>query len=229
MRTLGIIPARGGSKGIPGKNVAMLAGKPLIAWTIEAARRSGLLSRVIVSTDDLKIAEVAQQFGGEVPFMRPAALAGDESPVVDAVEHALQMLAERDGEHYDAVLLLQPTSPLRNTGDIDSVLALARERVPPAIISVCEALPHPWLARTVGSDGTLDYLFPEAANSSSRQAYPEAFLINGAIYFSSCASLAETRKFQPPGTLAFRMPPERSLDIDSPWQLQFAEVLLSHG
>ena len=114
-RTLALIPARGGSKGIPRKNIRLIAGKPLIAWTIEAALRSSLLDAVMVTTDDPEIAEVASRAGAQVPFLRPAALAQDDTPGIAPVLHALDMLPG-----YDAVLLLQPTSPLRNTADIDA-------------------------------------------------------------------------------------------------------------
>ncbi len=226
MKILGLIPARGGSKGIPGKNITLLAGKPLIGWTLEAAHASARLSRVIVSTDDPQIAEVAAQCGADVPFLRPSELATDSAPVIEAVEFTLRKLAQDFGEHYDAIVLLQPTSPLRATADIDAALELALNRNAPALISVCEASPHPWLARTISEDGSLGYLFPGAAVRSSRQDYPPAFMINGAIYFSTCESLLTSGKFQPPGTIAYQMPAERSLDIDNPWELKLAELLL---
>src|SRR5262249_33542953 len=128
MSILGLISARGGSKGLPRKNVLPVAGKPLIAWTIGAALSSRKLSRLLVTTDNQEIAEVARAYGAEVPCLRPAELARDESPVIEAVEHALRWVEKEKGEMPEYVLLLQPTSPLRTTADIDGAIDLACSR-----------------------------------------------------------------------------------------------------
>jgi CMP-N-acetylneuraminic acid synthetase len=228
LRVLGLITARGGSKGIPGKNIAPVAGKPLIAWTIEAALRSTSIARVIVTTDDPKIAQVAQQFGAEVPFLRPAELAADDSSSFDAVAHALRWLEENQGDRFDYCMLLQPTSPLRSAADIDGAIALARERQADAVLAVCEASPHPYLMRSVGEGGVLDDFIKLETKPSRRQEYPEAWTMNACIYLIRPAVLLATRSFQPPGALAYVMPRERSIDIDSPWDLRVADLLLTH-
>ena len=132
-KILGLITARGGSKGIPGKNIKPLAGKPLIAWTIEAANNSRLLSQVIVSTDDNEIARSAQAWGAEVPFKRPEELAQDQSSHLDVVLHALQWYQLQHRALPEYVMLLQPTSPLRTANDIDAAISLAAQKQADAI------------------------------------------------------------------------------------------------
>lgn len=152
---LGLIPARGGSKGIPRKNIKLLAGKPLIAWTIEAALDSSCFARLIVSTDDAEIASVARQYGAEVPFLRPAELASDAASSMDVVLHGLDWLAQAAQSLPGLVMLLQPTSPLRTPEDIQAAITLQTEKNAEAVVSVCEAA-HPvqWLRR-LGPEGEL--------------------------------------------------------------------------
>ncbi len=229
MAIIALISARGGSKGIPRKNVLPIAGKPLIAWTIAAALGSRKLSRLLVSTDDVEIAEVAREHGAEVPFLRPAELARDDSPVIDAVEHALRWFERTEGNLPEYMLLLQPTSPLRTTADIDGAIGLAYERRAEAVLSVCEASPHPYLARSIARDGSLGDFTDQPAKPARRQDYPPAYVLNGAIYVNRVESLLVSRNFQPPGALAYVMPVERSCDIDAPIDLQIAELLLQNG
>ena len=226
LTTIGIVTARGGSKGIPRKNVLPVAGKPLIAWTIEAALASGRLDRVILSTDDEEIAEAGRRFGAEVPFMRPAALAGDNTSSIAVMEHALDWL-EQDSGLPDYILLLQPTSPLRTAADINNAITLASERNSDAVVSVSECSPHPLLARTIRKDGTLEELLRAEDGYQRRQDLPPAYAINGAIYLNRPGSLRTTRSFIPRGTHAYVMPPERSIDVDTPWELSLADLLLS--
>ena len=226
MSVIALIPARGGSKGIPRKNLAPLAGKPLIAWTIEAALGSKNVRRVIVSTDDPEIAKVARQHGAEVPFLRPPDLAADEAGALGVALHALDWLGENAGEEPEYLLLLQPTSPLRMTADIDAAIDLARTRGADAVLGVCEAEPHPFLARRVDESGVLSDFIPLAEKPVRRQDFPEAYVLNGALYLNRSASLRASRTFQPPGALALVMPRERSLDIDTPLDLRLAEALL---
>lgn len=226
MNVVALITARGGSKGIPRKNLAPVAGKPLIAWTIAAARGSKHVSRVLVSTDDPEIAEVSRAHGAEVPFLRPAELARDDSTSFDVAAHTLHWLAEHDHDEPDYLLLLQPTSPLRAAADIDGAIELARDRNADAVLAVCEASPHPYLARQIDDRGVLADFIPLAQKPSRRQDYPPAYMLNAAIYLNRPASLLATRSFQPPGALAYIMPQERSLDIDSPWELRLADLLL---
>ena len=220
LRTLALIPARGGSKGIPRKNIRLIAGKPLIAWTIEAALRSGLLDAVVVSTDDAEIAEVARQAGAQVPFLRPAALAQDNTPGIDPVLHALGALPG-----YGAVLLLQPTSPLRSTADIDACLHLAHGRRAVSVVSVSEPDAHPHWTYHLGADETLQP-FVDAAPVARRQDLPPVFALNGALYYAQTDWLLRGERLVAPETLAYRMPRERAVDIDTPLDWQFAELLL---
>jgi CMP-N,N'-diacetyllegionaminic acid synthase len=226
LNVVALITARGGSKGIPRKNLAPVAGKPLIAWTIAAALGAKCVSRVLVSTDDPEIAEVSRQCGAEVPFLRPAELAEDHSTSFDVAAHALRWLSEHDRDEPDYLLLLQPTSPLRTAADIDGAIALARERNADAVLAVCEASPHPYLARRVDERGQLSDFISLAQKPSRRQEYPAAYMLNAAIYLNRPASLLATRSFQPPGALAYVMPQERSLDVDSSWELRLVDLLL---
>lgn len=220
LKVFALIPARGGSKGIPRKNVKAIAGKPLIVWTIEAALRSPLLDAVVVSTDDPEIADVARRAGAQVPFMRPAELAQDQTPGIEPVLHALDQLPE-----YDSVLLLQPTSPLRSTEDIDGCLGLAGHTNTPSIVSVCEADTHPyWTYRL--TEGQALRRFVDSEPVARRQDLPQAFALNGAMYFAEANWLRRTKIFINSETLAYVMDRERSVDLDTPLDWKFAELLL---
>lgn len=221
MNVLGLIPARGGSKGIPRKNVRVIAGKPLIAWTIDAARRSALLDAVVVSTEDEEIAETARSWGAQVPFMRPSHLSADDTPGIDPVFHAIDMLP-----YYDAVLLLQPTSPLRTADDIDGLLTQAIETGAPSVVSVCEPEDHPYWMYRLGTDGRLERLI-DAPPVARRQDLPAVYALNGAMYFARVDWLREHRRFVGEGTLGYPMPGDRSSDIDGPMDWRIAEWLLS--
>jgi CMP-N-acetylneuraminic acid synthetase len=220
MRILALIPARGGSKGIPRKNIKMIAGKPLIAWTIEAALRSPHIDTVVVSTDDEEIAAIALQAGAQVPFMRPAELASDGATGMAPVMHALDMLPD-----FDAVLLLQPTSPLRSTADIDACLTLAAARAANAVVSVTEPDAHPYWTYRV-DDALHMQPMVDAPAVTRRQDLPLAGALNGALYFARTAWLRENGSFMGADTLAYMMPRERSVDIDTPFDWKFAELLL---
>ena len=219
-QTLALIPARGGSKGIPRKNIRLIAGKPLIAWTIEAALRSGLLDAVVVTTDDPEIAEVARRAGAQVPFLRPAALAQDDSPGIAPVLHALDMLPG-----YDAVLLLQPTSPLRSTDDIDACLSLAQTRHAMSVVSVTEPENHPDWTYRLDADQRLTRLSGEAP-AARRQDLPQVVSLNGALYYARTDWLRQGQRLVAPETLAYLMPRMRSIDIDTMLDWQLAELLL---
>jgi CMP-N,N'-diacetyllegionaminic acid synthase len=223
MSTFALIPARGGSKGIPRKNVKLIAGKPLIVWTIEAALRSSLLNAVVVSTDDPEIAAVALQAGAQVPFMRPAALAQDQTPGLDPVLHALNQLPQ-----YDSVLLLQPTSPLRTTDDIDGCLNLAIQKKTPSVVSVNEAGTHPYWTFRLSADQTM-VRFVDTAPVARRQDLPEVFSLNGAMYFAEANWLRRSGSLVGVETLAYVMPIEHSVDLDTPFDWKFTELLLKES
>lgn len=223
---LAVITARGGSKGIPGKNIADLAGKPLIAWTIEAATGAASVSRVIVSTDDAEIAAVSQRWGAEVPFLRPAQLAADTSPHLPVLLHTLAWVDEHDPRRYDYILLLQPTSPLRTTDDIESAVELALERHADSVVSVCPAHPHPFLCRRITDDGRLEEFAPQPEGYLARQTLPLAYALNGAIYLVHRDVLTTRQTFYTDNTFAYVMSPERSMDIDTPWDLYLVNLIL---
>ncbi len=225
---LAVIPARGGSKGLPGKNIRMLAGKPLIAWSIEAAKASRYVDRLIVSTDSVEIADTAKQWGAEAPFLRPANLATDEAKGMDVVLHALEQLGPTSSSS-SLVLLLQPTSPLRTTDDIDKALEMLEQKEAQAIVSVCQVEHHPWWSNTLPLDGSLaDFIRPEL-RTTNRQSLPIYFRLNGAIYLANIGFIKETQSFLGQGCYAYVMPQERSVDIDSLLDFRLVETLLGQA
>jgi CMP-N-acetylneuraminic acid synthetase len=191
MRVLGVIPARGGSKGIPRKNIRFLGGKPLVAWTIEAARASRRLSRVVLTTEDEEIARVGREWGVEVPFLRPKELAEDDTPTLPVVLHALRECEKTDGE-YDAVCLLQPTAPFRKGEWIDACIDLLEESGADAVVTVCR-IPeeyHPRWALEKGSGGWLRFVGGQGV-PPRRQELPAAYHREGSVYVSRRRVLVE--------------------------------------
>jgi len=219
-KVLGLITARGGSKGVPGKNIQLAGGKPLIAWTIEAAQDSVYLDRLIISSDDDAIIEVAENYGCEVPFKREAYLAADDTPSIDVV---LDALGRCPG--YDWVVLLQPTSPLRTSDDIDGALNKCIELDAPACVSVCEAEQSPfWMYFQKNAR-----LHPviEMSPVFRRQDLPKVYALNGAIYVSQTSWLIKHHSLITTNTVAYEMPSNRSLDIDTQSDLKLFEMLLT--
>ncbi len=223
---LGLIPARGGSKGIPGKNIAPVAGRPLLAWTIEAAHASGRVSRLIVSTDDQSIADVARQYGAEVPFLRPAELAQDDTPGIEPVLHAVRWVEENEGYRPEYVMLLQPTSPFRSSEDILAAVELAQGRQADSVVSVCLAHHHPFWTKSLDGDGRMQEFIKLDRPYLSRQNLPDAYALNGAIYLVRREVLLAQRNFYGNVTYGYVMPAERSIDIDSPWDLYLADLVM---
>jgi N-acylneuraminate cytidylyltransferase/CMP-N,N'-diacetyllegionaminic acid synthase len=223
---LALITARGGSKAIPGKNIKILAGKPLIAWTIEAAKKAESIDRVVVSTDDELIAKIAKEWGADVPFLRPSELAQDNSPSIDAVTHAVKWLAENENYQPEYVMLLQPTSPLRSAEDIQNVIEFAKSRQAESVVSVARADQHPYWMKTISSEGRLVNFMPESISFSRRQDLPAAYMLNGSIYLVKRDILIARNSLYTENTLAYVMPTERSMDIDTPWELYLAELIL---
>lgn len=214
-RVLGIVPARAGSQGLPGKNVRPLAGRPMVAWTLEACRESRVLDQVVVSTDDEAVAAVAADMGYAPPFRRPEHLSGPQASVVDAIAHALETI----GGVWAYVVLLQPTSPLRLGSDIDAAVALAHARTAPAVIGVSPVLkPQTFYGRVDGEEAYR----PDAPRPD------EAVIVNGAVYVGRPEILLERRSFVGPGTLAHVMPPERGWDVDTAFDFAVCEALWPH-
>ncbi len=229
MRFVGIITARGGSKGIPGKNIADLGGKPLIAWTIEAALQSKCLQKIIVSTDDDQIAEISRKFGAEVPFKRPEELSGDKSAHIPVVQHAVKWLEDNGNAVYDYIVLLQPTSPFRIGEDIDAAAKLAIEKNAVAITSVSSTGCHPCYAQKINKEGIVEH-YIERANDEyvRRQDLEPAYIENGAIFIVRRDALMNDNVLDPAGqTYACIMPEERALDIDTPLDLRIANLLMN--
>jgi CMP-N,N'-diacetyllegionaminic acid synthase len=223
---LAIIPARAGSRGIPQKNIALVAGKPLIAWTIAAAQATPGLHRVIITTNCEKIAAVGRQYGAEVPFLRPEPLALDDTPGIYPILHALRWLEEHEAYKPDYVMCLQPTSPLRNSVDISGAIDLAAEKKADAVVSVTPVLHHPAWVKRVDDSGRLQEFLPPKGGDFQRQNLPPLYALNGAIYLARRQVLMEQETWYTSDTYAWLMPPERSLDVDTPWDLYLAELIL---
>jgi N-acylneuraminate cytidylyltransferase/CMP-N,N'-diacetyllegionaminic acid synthase len=221
-----VVGARGGSKSLPGKNIAPLCGKPLIAWTIEAATGSRSVTRTIVTTDDEEIAETARRCGAEIPFTRPASLAQDHTPGIDVVLHAVRWLDDQQGYRPDIVVHLQPTSPLRASSDIDDAITLLVERDADAVVGVTHVKHHPWWMKKVDQDGWMHDFVPQSAPTANRQELPPVYSVNGAIYLARLDVLIETGGWYTLRTSAYVMPAERSVDIDTWHDLAVAELLL---
>jgi len=220
VRVLGIVTARGGSKGLPGKNLKPLAGKPLIAYTIEAAQVSGVLDRLILSTDDGAIAEAGRALGCDVPFLRPADLARDDTPHLPVIQHAVRWMDEHAGYRPDAVMILQPTSPLRQAEDISASIALLERWGADSVLSVSEVPAHVHPMRTLRVDETgAAVLFvtggPVRQRINRRQDLPAAWVMNGAIYLCRAGVLfAGEPSLYGDRVVAYRMPARRGVSID---------------
>ncbi len=221
---LAIIPARGGSKGVPRKNIREVAGRPLIAWTIAAANRSKYLDRFILSSEDEEIIKISQEWGCEVPFRRPLELALDNTPSMNLVLHALKELPS-----YDYVVLLQPTSPLRSHFDIDACIEKCFRQNSNTCVSVTESSQSPYWMYTIGNDGEMRSLFPSSQEMHQRQGLPKVYMLNGAVYVAKCDWLLQHQSFITPETLAYVMPPERSLDIDTETDLAVVDIMLKNS
>lgn len=223
---MGFIPARTGSKGVPGKNIKLLAGKPLIVHTIETARSTGLFDYLMVSTDGEEIASIARQAGAEVPFLRPAELATDIAKSIDVLHHAMNWL-EREGRRFDWVMYLQPTSPLRSSDDIIAACRLMFEKKAAAVVSVCEVDHHPWWSNTLPPDLCMNEFIRPDVTGTRRQELPTYYRINGAIYLAQWDFIRHRHSWYGPHTFAYIMPKERSVDIDDPLDFVVAEALLT--
>jgi len=225
---IAIIPARGGSKGLPGKNIKNLNGKPLIAYTIEAAIRSKKISEVIVSTDDIEIAAVSKKYGAKVPFIRPDYLAGDNSSAIDVYLHAVEFLMKEQNEKIDKFAVFLPTAPLRDENHIDeAILNFEREKAF-SLISVCEAeIPPSWYYQLDDNYRMYNAGFDKNKAMSNRQNNNKYFVPNGAIYILDYNGLRKNRTYYSDNTISYVMEREASVDIDDIIDFQFAEFLIS--
>lgn len=223
-----IIPARGGSKGLPGKNIMILNGKPLISYTIEAAMKSKNISEVIVSTDDLKIAEISKKYGAHVPFIRPDYLSGDNVSAIDVYLHVIEYLIKERKVSIDKFLVLLPTAPLRNESHIDEAIMIFEREQAFSLISVCEAkIPPSWYYRLDENKRLLNADFDKSKALSNRQDNSKYYIPNGAIYILDYKGLKENRTYYSYHTIPYIMKHEDSIDIDHLIDFQFAEFLIS--
>ena len=222
-KVLAIIPARGGSKVVPRKNIKELAGKPLIAWTIEEAKKSKYIDRIIVSSEDKEILQVAQKFGADVPFVRPANLAEDTTAGIEPVLHALEHFSD-----YEYVVMLQPTSPLRLVEDIDGCIEQLLQENAKFCVSVCEVGQSPYWMYTLDSSTKMQPLLKQQTLITRRQDLPKVYTLNGAIYLANIDLLKQTRNFITEETIAYVMPVERSYDIDTEEDFKICEYLYTY-
>ena len=227
MQYLGIIPARGGSKGVPRKNIKDLGGMPLIAYTIRTALESNL-TKVIVSTDDEEIAKIARNFGAEVPFLRPNILSDDFSKSIDVAKHALIEIENIDKKRYDAVMYLQPTTPFRNVQDINtSINLLSLNENADSVISVVDVEGHhPARMKYIEKGFLLDPEFCEETENQNRQELRPMFIRNGAIYLSRRETILNN-SFKGKVCLANLMPSSRSINIDNHDDFEYAKYIIN--
>lgn len=229
MRVLGLIPARGGSKGIPHKNIRLLNGKPLLQYTAESALQAHCLTKVILSTDDEEIADVGRKCGLEVPFMRPLHLAQDSTPTLPVIQHAITW-CEYTGDYYDVICLLQPTNPLRQAKDIDACINLLRESQADAVVTVLPVPSkyNPHWVYFQALDGSLQLSTGEAVPLPRRQELPLAFHREGSIYVTRRDVIMNQNSLYGQRLLGYLISPEQSVNIDTLDDWRLAETLLKH-
>ncbi len=227
-KTLAVIPARGGSKAVPHKNIRKVGGLPLIAYTIRTALAArSLFHRVIVSTDDAETSKIAKLYGAEVPFQRPAELSGDQVPTLPVLQHAVKYVEENDNIVLDWVLLLQPTAPLRSVQDIEAAMAMADRETCDSVISVVQVFAvHPILMKRIGDNRLLPYCMEEKEGTRRQDYDPPAFMRNGAIYLTRRNVIMNQNSIWGEIICPYRMPPERSVSIDDEMDLKLLELMV---
>jgi CMP-N-acetylneuraminic acid synthetase len=223
-RLLAIIPARGGSKRLPRKNILYLSGKPVISWTIQAALKSKYIDRTIVSTNDIETANISKDYGADVPFLRPDSLATGTATSVDTILHSINAI----NDNYDYILILQPTSPLRTYEHIDAAVELFLDKKADSIISVCEA-EHPtkWI-NSLPSDLSMINFIHHTEQSKRSQDFIKEYIINGAIYLIRVDTFVKTMTFFPENSYAYIMDRESSIDIDTEYDLKLCEFNINN-
>ncbi len=225
MHNLAVITARSGSKGLKDKNIKLLGDRPLLAYSIEAAKDSGMFEKIFVSTDSELYAETARQYGADVPFLRARAIAGDNASSWDAVREAVQGY-EKLGQRFDTVTLLQPTSPLRSAEDIRQGYQQFIEREADYVIGVCCTEHSPLWCNTLPKDMSMDGFISKEIDEKPRQDLPDYYRINGALYIVRVSALGGVDDMYHQGCYAYVMPPERSIDIDTEFDFKVAELFM---
>jgi len=228
MKRIAIIPARSGSKGLKDKNIKELNGKPLIAYTIECALNSKMFDKVFVSTDSQKYADIAIQYGADASFLRSEENSGDNAGSWDVVREVISKLAE-SGEIYDEVMLLQATSPLRNSEDIINVVNLLHEKNGAAVVSLTECDHSPIWCNTLPEDGCMDNFDKKEYKDLPRQQLPVFYRYNGALYLVTASELQNKEHMLEKGCYAYIMPQERSIDIDTALDFMIVEAIMKAG
>lgn len=227
MKNIAIITARSGSKGLPDKNIKELCGKPLMAYSIEAALQSGMFDTVHVSTDSEKYAEIARKFGADVPFLRDEATSSDTAGSWDAVREVLKKYRDL-GQEFDTITLLQPTSPLRTAQDIKDGYELFQKQEAVAVVAVCEMEHSPLWSNTLPENRCLDGFLGKAENAQ-RQQLATYYRINGALYIASAEAVLKKENLYGEKSFALVMPQERSVDIDSELDFIIAQVVMQQS
>jgi len=229
-KVIGIVPARGGSKGIPRKNIVPLGGKPLIAWTIEAALQAGSLDRLIVSTDDQEIAKVAAQCGGEVPFLRPSEIAQDDTSDFPVYRHTLNWLKQNEGAGFDVVVWLRPTTPLRAAKDINNAIRILLGTDADWVRSMCRVEHHPyWMYKISRGAASLFHQRGDMTKHYRRQNLPRLYRLNGLVEATWARNILNDEYLYKGKIVPYVVPLERSVDIDGMMDIRLAEVLLAGG
>lgn len=223
---LAIIPARGGSKGVPRKNIKILNGKPLIAYTIEEAKKSKYIDRIIISTDDEEIANVSKKFNAEIPFLRPKEFAEDNSPTVDSIIHTLNWLKENENYQPDYICVLQCTSPLRTSDDIDGTIEKLESTDMDGAVSICEAEVNPYWTNVFDGD-KLNYFIEEGKKILRRQDLPEVYRMNGAVIVVKTEIVINYNTLEPNKITGYVMDSKKSIDIDNMEDFLMAEILIN--
>jgi len=226
LKIIGIIPARGGSKGIPKKNIKLLNNRPLIHYTINAAKKSTYLDQVYVSTDDHEIADVSTSLGATIPVMRPKELAEDDTPTLPVIQHMTKIIEKKIGP-IDIAVTLQPTTPLRTSLDIDNTIKKLIESNADAAVSVAEVEIHPYIMARINRD-KLKWLHSEEKRGR-RQDFPQVYALNGAVYATRRDVLLDQNSLYGQDTRAYIMPRERSIDIDKIHDFILVETIMRKG
>ena len=221
-----VIPARGGSKGVPGKNIKDLCGKPLIAYSIEQAKAARFIDRIIVDSDDEAILQVGRRFGAETPFVRPANLARDDSSIFDVLVHAVEWLEQKENYHFDILLLLHTTTPLRTSQDIDECLMTLVEKNANNVFSVASSYKNPYFNMVELEPRSGIAKLCKTGNFFNRQEAPKVFDMNSSIYAWDKNAFLKYRSHFTDQTYIYEMPRERSVDIDEPLDFKIAETLI---
>lgn len=226
-KILAIIPARSGSKGLKDKNIKILNGKPMIAYTIEAAKSSNIFNDILVSTDSQDYAEISIKYGAIVPFLRPNSLSQDETKTKDVIEYTIKELKSR-GKEYDYFMILQPTSPLRKDTDIVRALELMIEKNANSVVSVCKSEHSPLYMNTLDKSMSMDNFLSESVKTR-RQETPTYYRLNGAIYISKVDYFLRYKNLYKENSYAYVMDKGTSIDVDDEFDFKLAEYLLKEG